>query len=138
MKDLNKFVMVCRLTKDAEVKTFDNGGSVIRLSVANNYTTKRNGEWVDETSFFEIRHNCKSTGIVKFLTKGTQIAIEGCTRQERWEKDGKKNSRVYFQAETIQLLGSKNSSKKTDDVPQNVQALANAFDGEAFPEDIPF
>lgn len=138
MKDLNNFSMVGRLTKDAEVKTFDNGGSIVRLSIANNYATKKNGEWVDETSFFEIRYNCKSTGIVKFLSKGTQIAIEGSVRQERWEKDGKKNSKVCFLAESIQLLGGKNSEQKADGIPQNVQALANAVDGEAFPEDIPF
>lgn len=138
MKDLNRVSMVCRLTKDAEVKTFDNGGSIIRLSVANNYATKKNGEWVDETSFFEIRHNCKSTGIVKFLTKGTQVAIDGSVRQERWEKDGKKNSKVYFLADSIQLIGSKVDNKKSEDIPQNVQAVANAFDGEAFPEDVPF
>lgn len=138
MKDLNEFAMIGRLTRDAEVRTFDNGGSVIRLSVANSYTTKRNGEWVDETSFFEIRHNCKSAGIVPFLIKGTQIAIKGCFRQERWEKDGKKNSKVYFQAETIQLLGGKSNTQKQEEVPKNVQSVANAFDGEAFPEDIPF
>lgn len=137
MQDLNRVSLVGRLTKNVDVKTFPNGGSILNLSLASNYSTKKNGEWVDETSFFEIRYSTKSTAIAGFLLKGTQIAADGTLKQERWEKGGQKYSKIVIWADSIQLLGGKNQ-KQGSSIPGNVQALANAVDGEAFPEDIPF
>ena len=39
------------------------------------------------------------------MTKGKQVAIRGYLKQERWEKDGQKQSRVVVNCEEIELLG---------------------------------
>jgi single-strand DNA-binding protein len=63
------------------------------------------------------------------LTKGTQITVSGYLKQDRWEKDGQKQSRVQVVADMVQVP---NVSKKDAD------KVAEAFGGEAFPEDNPF
>jgi single-strand DNA-binding protein len=44
----------------------------------------------------------------QYLKKGTQICVEGYLTQDRWEKDGKKESRLNVTAESVQLLGGGN------------------------------
>ena len=41
-----------------------------------------------------------------YLLKGKRIGIDGNLRQNRWEKDGQKFSRVEINANSIQLLSS--------------------------------
>ena len=63
------------------------------------------------------------------LTKGKQISVMGSLKQDRWEKDGQKQSKIYVNAEQVEIP---NDSKK------EAEKVAEAFGGEAFPEDNPF
>lgn len=74
-------------------------------------------------------------------------------KQDRWEKDGQKYSKVHVIAEDVQLLGGKNDGtasggngyggasysqpKQTYTQPQ-AQNFAPPSADEGFPEDIPF
>jgi single-strand DNA-binding protein len=44
------------------------------------------------------------------MTKGTQVAVEGELRLDRWEQDGQKRSKVKIIANNVQLLGSRGGS----------------------------
>lgn len=44
------------------------------------------------------------------MTKGKQVSIRGYLKQERWEKDGQKQSRVVINCEEIELLGGLQAS----------------------------
>ena len=55
--------------------------------------------------------------------------MSGYLKQDRWEKDGQKQSRVQIIADMVKIP---NVSKKEAD------KVAEAFGGEAFPEDNPF
>lgn len=46
----------------------------------------------------------------KSLKKGTKIAITGQLKQERWERDGKKSSKVVVVADTIEIYTAKPAS----------------------------
>ncbi len=61
-----------------------------------------------EASFFD----CQSWGktaenIANHFQKGKQIAITGRIKQERWEKDGQKRSRVLVVVEQFSFVGKK-------------------------------
>ena len=45
--------------------------------------------------------------VEKYFKKGMKIALVGRLEQERWEKDGKKNSRVVINAERVEFGESK-------------------------------
>jgi single-strand DNA-binding protein len=99
------------LTRDPEMKYIPSGKAVCSLSIANNRVYTKNGEKVTEVSYFDVEvwglaaENCS-----KYLTKGNGIIVEGRLRQDRWEKDGKAQSRVRITANSVHFLPKKQNS----------------------------
>ena len=135
MTDINSVVLVGRITKDvgSDERSFSYVGNGIAKAVVNiavNRGVKKGDKWEDEASFFDVVIWGKTAENLKpRLTKGTQIAVSGYLKQDRWEKDGQKQSRVQVVADMVQIP---NVSKKDAD------KVAEAFGGEAVPEDNPF
>lgn len=135
MTDINSVVLVGRITKDvgSDERSFSyvgNGTAKAVVNIAVNRGVKKGDKWEDETSFFDVVIWGKSAENLKpRLTKGTQITVSGYLKQDRWEKDGQKQSRVQVVADMVEVP---NVSKKDAD------KVAEAFGGEAFPEDNPF
>ncbi len=106
--DLNRVVLIGRLTRDPELKQTGSGSAFCRFGIANNRNYTTGGERREEVSFF----NCIAWGrgaeiINQYCRKGKQIAIEGRLQQRSWEdKEGKKQSSVDVVVENFQLLGS--------------------------------
>lgn len=111
MTDLNKVILIGRLTQDCgnDERSFQyvgNGIAKAVVSLAVNRSVKKNGNWVEEVSFINVTIWGKTAENLKqYLKKGTQICVEGYLTQDRWEKDGKKESRLNVTAESVQLLG---------------------------------
>ena len=135
MTDINSVVLVGRITKDvgSDERSFSyvgNGTAKAVVNIAVNRGVKKGDKWEDETSFFDVTIWGKTAENLKpRLTKGTQITVSGYLKQDRWEKDGQKQSKVYINADMVEIP---NVSKKDAD------KVAEAFGGEAFPEDNPF
>ena len=112
MTDINSITIIGRLTKDAEISYTPGGMAIANLSIALNRSEKKGNEWVEVADYFDVKsfgNQAKNLG--PFLKKGKQIGIEGYLRQERWEKDGQKKSRVVINANNIQLLGGKDGGQ---------------------------
>lgn len=108
MSDINSVNIIGRLTRDAELSYTPSGFAICKFSVAVNRKRKQGEEWVDEVAFFDVTlWGKRGEGIASYLTKGKQVGIEGELRQDRWEKDGVKRSKVYIDGRNIQLLGGK-------------------------------
>ncbi|WP_296016659.1 single-stranded DNA-binding protein [uncultured Treponema sp.] len=117
MTDINKTVLVGRLTKDIEIKYTNSGAAIGNLSIAVNRSRKQDDQWIDEASFFDVKiYGKMAESLRPYLTKGKQIAVEGFLKQERWQKDGQNFSKVTVGAENVQLLGGNSGS---DSQPQN-------------------
>lgn len=109
--DINSVIIVGRLTRDVELKYMNNGNAVASMSIAVNRSKKEGDQWVSEAHFFDVSYFGKGAEAVKpYLTKGKQIAIQGSLRQNRWEKDGQKQSRVVIVADSVELLGGNSGS----------------------------
>lgn len=141
MSDINSVVLCGRVTRDAQVKYTSGGMAVSEISVAvNRYAGKDKGE---EVSFFEVNLWGKTAeALVQYLTKGRQIVVQGELRQERWEKDGQKQSKVRINATNIQLVGGKEEKAEParQSAPQPALKSEPIIDGpEQFTDDeIPF
>lgn len=132
-RDINKLVIVGRITKDCEFGYMNSGSAKADFSIAVNDSRKNGNEWVDETSFFNITVWGKSAENLKdYLKKGQQVAIEGKLKQDRWEKDGKTMSAIKIITENVQLLGGRKS-----DNPSSASSQGNVST-DNFPEDVPF
>ena len=86
MSDINCVTLTGRLTRDAELKYTQNGGAIVRFSIAVN-RSKRNadGSWADEASYFDCVYFGKGAESVNsYLSRGRQVAVSGELRQSRW------------------------------------------------------
>ena len=128
MTDLNDVILIGRVTKDvgSDERSFSfvgNGTAKAVVSLAVNRSVKKGDSWEDEVSFIECTIWGKTAENLKDkLVKGKQICVHGYLKQDRWEKDGKKQSRLNVVAESVQLLGGGKPADNAD----------------AFPEDNPF
>ena len=160
MADVNHVILIGRLTKDlgSDERSFgyvNNGQARANVSIAVNRNNKSGDQWIDETSYFDVTIWGKTAENLKpYLTKGKQIAVEGYLKQDRWEKDGQKFSKVTVVANTVQLLGGRSDSNQSAGggapkfQPRNdsmSQSFGESYSndsyggtGNDFPEDIPF
>lgn len=120
-EDINRIILVGRLTRDCELTYTQSGVALAKISIAVNRRKKNGDQWVEEASFFDITMwGKRGEALSNYLVKGQQIAVDGQLKQDRWEQDGQKRSRVVIEASNIQLLGGKKDSTEsgfTDDVP---------------------
>ena len=163
--DINSVVIVGRLTRDVELKYMNNGNAVASMSIAVNRSKKEGDQWFSEAHFFDVSYFGTGAEAVKpYLTKGKQIAVQGSLRQNRWEKDGQKQSRVVIVADSVELLGGNGGNgggysggagsdfnggyqqRPSYSQPSNQSAPMGGFDmndsfggdSSGFSEDIPF
>ena len=128
------------MTRDLDERAFaytSNGKARLNISIAVNDGYGDN----QYTSYFDVVVWGKTAENIKpYLGKGKQICINGRLRQDRWESNGQKNSRVVIVAETVQLLGGRDNSAGTGgNNQQTAQQQVPAYNnGGDFPEDIPF
>jgi len=102
---LNSVNIMGNLTRDPEMKFTTSGKSVCNLSIANNRVYTKNNEKVTEVSYFDIEvWGAAAENCAKYLTKGSGIIVEGRLRQDRWEKDGKTQSRVRISANSVHFM----------------------------------
>ena len=138
--DLNNYSVIGRMTRDLDERAFaytSNGKARLNISIAVNDGYGDN----QYTSYFDVVVWGKTAENIKpYLGKGKQICINGRLRQDRWESNGQKNSRVVIVAETVQLLGGRDiGAGSGGNYQQPAQQQAPAYnDGRDFPEDIPF
>ena len=130
-EDTNRVILVGRLTKDIDLSYTQSGFAIGKISLAVNRSVKKDDKYTDEVSYFDIVILGKrAEGLSKYLVKGQQVAVDGSLKQDRWEKDGQKYSKIVINCDNIQLLGAKNNTQNS------TYSEANA--NQKFEDDIPF
>lgn len=100
--------------------------NVTRLVVAvNDPRQKDKVSYVDVEAWGKLGEICQ-----KYLTKGRQVLANGRIVQDTWEKDGKKQSKLYVKADNVQFLGGKGENAESTG-----SESSNSTAGD---EDIPF
>ena len=108
MASFNRVVLVGNLPRDVELRYTPQGTAVTDVGLAVNERVKRNDQWVDEANFFDVTLWGRLAEIAaEYLSKGSYVLIEGRLKQETWEQEGKKRSKVKVVAEKLQMLGSR-------------------------------
>lgn len=142
MNGTNVVAVVGRLTRDAEIKYTGAGMAIASCAVAVSTGRKQpDGSWTDETNYFDVTIFGKTAESLKpYLIKGKQIAVTGHLKQDRWEKEGQKFSKVYIVADAVELLGDKKSGEPAPQstYAQQYQQQQQAPAQQEFHEDIPF
>ena len=106
----NKVQLIGNLGNAPEVKTFDGGKKVVKMSIATNESYKnKKGEKVTETFWHNLVAWGKTADIAeKYLNKGSEVAIEGkLTNRSYTDKEGKKKYVTEVQVNELLILGPK-------------------------------
>ncbi len=107
--EINSIVIGGNLARDVELKDTSTGRKVCTMVVANNRTYMSNGNKMKETAFVDVEvwgviaENC-----AKYLKKGSPVVVVGRLKQDKWEQDGQKRSRLKIVATNVQFLTSAN------------------------------
>jgi single-strand DNA-binding protein len=114
MANLNKVMLIGRLTRDPEVRTFASGGKVAHFGFAVNNKKKNpaTGQWEDEAVFIDIdAFNRGDKGrqladlVEQYMHKGHQFYLEGRLKLDQWtNKEGQKQSKLKVVLDDFQFL----------------------------------
>ena len=110
MANLNKVLLIGRLTRDPEMHEFNNGGRVAKFGFAVNNRKKVDGEWEDEPVFLDCEafnrgEFGKQADLCEQLRKGSQVFIEGHMQLDQWtSQDGQKRSQIKIVVDNFQYL----------------------------------
>ncbi len=109
MANLNRVMLIGRLTRDPETRHTQGGGQVVNFGLAVNrsYRRKDSNDLVEETTFVDVEAWGK-TGetFAKYVRKGRQVYVEGRLKLDQWEKEGRKHSKLSVVMENFQFLDS--------------------------------
>lgn len=102
--DINRVVLVGRLSNDVELRYTPSGAAVARFGIAVGGRPSRDGQ--DSVSFFTvIVWNKAAETANQYLSKGKQVAVDGRLEQRTWTaQDGTRRSVVEIIAERLEFL----------------------------------
>jgi single-strand DNA-binding protein len=152
-RSVNKVILIGRLGKDAESKFTPSGTSVATFSIATSWRQKdqQTGEWKDHTDWHNIVF-WRAENVAPYLTKGTQVYIEGRLQTRNYEnKEGRKVYVTEVVAEELILLGGRPGGETSGEQPVSMPRSAprpqsavpapaedSSFDQGITDDDVPF
>lgn len=127
MSDFNKTFLMGRLVRNAETKTTAEGLFIANFSIAtNNSRQQKDGTWADIPSFFDhTLYGNRAKALSPYLVQGQMVAIEGHLIQRRWEKDGKKHSRIENAIDDIKLISRPQGQQSKADASSEMKNAVN-------------
>jgi len=145
--NINKVILMGRLTVDPELKVSPSNVPVLRFTIAVSRRMKR-----DETDFIDcVAFRQTAEFVSKFFRKGSAIIAFGSLQIENWtDKEGKKNKTARVVVDEVQFGEKRGDSDRApsmngDAGRQEPVAFSNTASGDVFDdikdiadEDLPF
>jgi single-strand DNA-binding protein len=139
MANLNKVMLIGRLTREPESRDFAGGGKVAWFGFAVNNQVKNHttGQWEEKPVFLDVKAFNRETGrkladvVLQYLHKGHQAYLEGHLVMEEWveEGTGKKRTALKLVLENLQFLEPKaadGGSPRSSSAPTSARSPAPA------------
>ena len=130
MSDVNRVTLSGRLAADPELKYLPSGTAVANLRLASNRTYTTNGERREEALFVDVEVYGKAgEAVAQHKGKGAFLVVDGRLRQNTWERDGQRHSRLLVVADQVSFGPSVGAAGATE---------AAAVAGGDEKDDLPF
>lgn len=113
---MNSVTLIGRVGGDPDVKYFESGSVVTKLTLAVN-RRKRDSE----PDWFPLEIWGKTAEVAaNYVRKGKQIGIKGHLKIEKWQdkNSGETRTKAVVVVDELELLGSKADEAKSTDVPE--------------------
>lgn len=144
MANLNKVMLIGRLTRDPEETTTRSGAKVAKfgLAVNNRRFNKQAEKWDDDPVFIDCeawnRGESGTTAdlVMQHLRKGSQVFVEGKLKLDQWtSQDGQNRSAIRVSVDGVQFLdpkspeGASGPSQRADTQRSSRQDRHSGFGG---------
>jgi len=142
--NLNKALILGRLTRDPEQRSLPSGKEVSNFGIATNriWTDRESGEKKEQTEFHNVVAFGKLAEICnQYLSKGQLILIEGRIQTHSWEdQNGNKRTRTEIIAENMQMgpraSEASNQTQKelevpVEDIDESIKKESSAKSGKS-------
>ncbi len=123
MANYNRVILIGRLTRDPEYKQLQNTEVAnFSLAVSESYKDK-DGNKKEEVSFIDCEVWGKRAGVInQYTKKGNELQIEGRLRQDTWESDGQKRSKLVVKVDDFNFIGNNNNSSDEEPAQKRQQS----------------
>jgi single-strand DNA-binding protein len=99
----NTVTVIGNITRDPELRFTNAGQAIATVGIAVNRRFQRNGQWEENTSFFNV--TCwgqLGENVATSVGKGSRVIVTGRLEQRSWEtQDGEKRSVVEIVADEV-------------------------------------
>jgi len=112
--NINKVIVIGKVTKDIELKESQSGFKFANISLATNRSYKdKEGQKVDEVEFVDfVAYGIQAGVLAQYCVKGQTMYFEGRLKTRSWEKDGVTHRKTEVIIENFQF-GQKPSDQKS-------------------------
>ncbi len=132
---MNKIIVIGRVGRDPETRTFGQGTNVTNFSVAVTEKWSRNGQKEEKTTWFNISHFGKGGEFsAQYVRKGQKIAVDGKLEIREWtDSNGMIRKDPQIVAEHVEILADPNRSESNTQVQPQNQTTSPNEDGDDLP-----
>jgi single-strand DNA-binding protein len=136
--NINRVVLVGRLTSDPELRALPSGSNVCELRIACNTIRKTaEGDYAEKPNFFNVSvFGLAGESVHRYMSRGRRVAIDGRLDWHEWETtEGAKRQAVKIVAESVQFLDGRGDHAGPSGSPDKEDSLEDSVDGDSNAEE---
>lgn len=122
MSNVNKVILIGRIGRDPESRTFPSGDMVVNASVATSerWKDKQTGEQKEATEWTRVNFNGKLAEIAsQYLRKGSLVYVEGSLKTRKWtDQAGVEKYSTEVRVDQMRMLGGKEGGDRDESEPE--------------------
>jgi single-strand DNA-binding protein len=133
--NINRVVLVGRLTADPELRALPSGKTVCNLRLACNGVRKNaDGEYAEKPNFFDVSvFGAQGESVHRYMSRGRRIGVDGRLQWSEWETaEGLKRQAVEIVAERVQFLDGGTPTEHAGEIA-NGSSSSGESDGQLEP-----
>lgn len=116
--DINRTILVGRLTRDPELRALSSGASVCSLRLAcNGIRREAEGQTTERPNYFDVSvFGAPAEAVSTYMRRGSRVAVDGRLEWREWESaESERRQAVRIVADTVQFLDSPAGRSGEDD-----------------------
>jgi len=132
---INRVVLIGRLTRDPELRSLPSGTSVCSLRIACNSSRKESdGSYSERPNYFDVNvYGAAADNVGQYMRKGSRVGVDGRLEWREWETaEQQRRQAVSIVADTVQFLDAPGEREELAQDGELVTAGAGAEDDLAF------
>lgn len=139
-RGVNRQTLIGNVGTDPEVRFTSGGLAVCTLRIACNEQKKVDEKWVDHVEWFSVVcWGKKAENAGQFLTKGSQVFVEGPSRMNKWkDKEGNERETREISCSEMTFLGGGRRRPDENAKGNGGPPAPSSGDKDAPRDDLPF